>query len=344
MKIDKNTDLALRGIGILAIMLHNYCHWLGFAVKENEYTFTASKVNQLIAVTAQPDSFLPIHLLSFFGHYGVPIFLLLSGYGLVCRYESISHDVAPLPFVRYHYLKLFRMMIGGFALFTMIDAITPALHRYQPLHIIAQLALINNILPNPDHIIWPGPYWFFGLMLQFYILYRIVLYRRSGYVVMGLIVVCHLLQAFCDAEGETLNRLRYNFIGGMLPFGCGILLARYGKTFPNISPLLLLFIATLGIIAFSLSFQLWFWVPLFVCIAAISLVKTCRLTTFSPLLWIGKISASLFVTHPVVREIFIRHYRHDNYYAGILLYFISSLFVAWLFDMILARIPKPHLH
>ena len=32
---------ALRGIAILGIMLHNYCHWLGFAVKENEYTFDA---------------------------------------------------------------------------------------------------------------------------------------------------------------------------------------------------------------------------------------------------------------------------------------------------------------
>ena len=34
---------ALRGIAILGIMLHNYCHWLGFAVKENEYTFDAER-------------------------------------------------------------------------------------------------------------------------------------------------------------------------------------------------------------------------------------------------------------------------------------------------------------
>ena len=34
---------ALRGIAILGIMLHNYCHFLGFAVKENEYTFTLAK-------------------------------------------------------------------------------------------------------------------------------------------------------------------------------------------------------------------------------------------------------------------------------------------------------------
>ena len=30
---------ALRAIAIAGIVLHNYCHWLGFAVKENEYSF-----------------------------------------------------------------------------------------------------------------------------------------------------------------------------------------------------------------------------------------------------------------------------------------------------------------
>ncbi len=30
---------ALRGLAIIGIFLHNYCHWLGpMAVKENEYT------------------------------------------------------------------------------------------------------------------------------------------------------------------------------------------------------------------------------------------------------------------------------------------------------------------
>ena len=28
---------ALRGLAIIGIFLHNYCHWLGPIVKENEY-------------------------------------------------------------------------------------------------------------------------------------------------------------------------------------------------------------------------------------------------------------------------------------------------------------------
>ncbi len=30
---------ALRGLAIIGIFLHNYCHWLGPIVKENEYQF-----------------------------------------------------------------------------------------------------------------------------------------------------------------------------------------------------------------------------------------------------------------------------------------------------------------
>lgn len=63
----------LRGLAIIGIFLHNYCHWLSPVVKENEYTFTRRNVEGLSQVLAHPDAMLPLHLVSFFGHYGVPI-------------------------------------------------------------------------------------------------------------------------------------------------------------------------------------------------------------------------------------------------------------------------------
>ncbi len=41
-KLSLQQTQALRGLAILGIILHNYCHFLKFAVKENEYTFTAN--------------------------------------------------------------------------------------------------------------------------------------------------------------------------------------------------------------------------------------------------------------------------------------------------------------
>ena len=87
---------ALRGLAIIGIFLHNYCHWLGLAVKENEYTFTIDKCRRLLEVMTHPDINLPVHLLSFFGHYGVPVFLFLSAYGLVMKYEGQPMEDPPM--------------------------------------------------------------------------------------------------------------------------------------------------------------------------------------------------------------------------------------------------------
>ena len=94
---------ALRGIAILGIILHNYCHFLGFAVKENEYTFTAAKPIMLWDRIMALDHNLFVHILSFFGHYGVPVFLFISGFGLVRKYEqNLSSHVRTLPFIGVH--------------------------------------------------------------------------------------------------------------------------------------------------------------------------------------------------------------------------------------------------
>lgn len=113
---------ALRGIAILGIVLHNYCHFLGFAVKENEYTFTLAKPMMLWDRLMAPDHNLFIHIMSFFGHYGVPVFLFISGFGLVCKYEqSTPERVRAVPFVGYHYLKLLRLMFLGYVAFAVVS-------------------------------------------------------------------------------------------------------------------------------------------------------------------------------------------------------------------------------
>ena len=117
---------AMRGIAILGIILPNYCHWLNFAVKENEYQFHSDRAAAFWQSLTNPDGMLPIQLLSFLGHYGVPVFLFLSGYGLVLKYEKDTEPAyRPLPFIKFHYLKLLRMMIPGFVFFIIIDIMTP---------------------------------------------------------------------------------------------------------------------------------------------------------------------------------------------------------------------------
>ena len=354
---------AMRGIAILAIMLHNYCHFIGRIVQENEYQFFASNNDKLWKVLSNPDALLPVHLLSYFGHYGVPVFLFLSGYGLVMKYEkSLTPNPSPIGeggygvfrFVRYHYLKLLRMLIVGFTLFLCVDAVTPGRFQFHWDNVIAQLLMYINVLPTPDKIIWPGIYWFFGLMIELYIVYRVLLYRQKNIWVVALIAVCWALQTFCDPEGETLNRLRYNFIGGMLPFGLGILFARIptlgtnsshvgNKVFPRWEYFVALLVSSALIIAMSFWYQSWFFVPMFVIIGTIALVKVMPKFMLSIITWIGSISAAMFVAHPIARKLFITVAWKQDIYDGLMLYVIAVIALSWAVKQIIDRIPKPQL-
>ena len=357
---------AMRGIAILAIVLHNYCHFIGKIVKENEYMYHEVNNDRLWFVLTNPDELLPVHLLSYFGHYGVPVFLFLSGFGLVKKYETspdpskggeglrtegawqalLPFGEAGRGFILYHYLKLLRMLIVGFVLFLVVDAVTPGRFAFHWDNVLAQLLMYINVLPEPDKIIWPGIYWFFGLMMELYIVYRLLLYRRQAWLVVGLIVVCWLLQVFCDPDGETLNRLRYNCIGGMLPFGAGILFARYGgrcSLWPS-SRWLWLAIAVVAValtVLMSFSFQTWFWIPLVIIIGTIALVKVVPGLVLQVLVWFGAVSAAMFVTHPVARKLFITVAWRQDIYDGLMLYVVVVIALSWAVKQIIDRIPSP---
>ena len=105
--LTKGQCTLLRGIAILGIVLHNLAHTFPFAVKENEYTFSLGRTFLLNEYAHDIPATLPIQLLSFFGHYGVPIFVFLSGYGLVMKYERTDGKVSTASFLSYNYLKLF---------------------------------------------------------------------------------------------------------------------------------------------------------------------------------------------------------------------------------------------
>ena len=353
---------ALRGIAILGIFLHNFCHWLNPVVKENEYQYFQHNVDWFAQCAARVNELFPAHVISFFGHYGVPVFLFLSAYGLEMKYGNgqgkapDGRRVVVSSFVRYHYLKLFKMMIVGFICFTIVDAMTAGSWHYNVAQIVGQLLMINNFYDQPDRNIWPGPFWFFGLMLQLYVVYRLLLYRRHWGWTVCLMAVCTVAQLFMDPEGENLNYWRYNFMGGMLPFGLGLLFARYGNKVMLVnltfgSFLMSWVVCSFFIVSASGSFYTWVIVPALVCYASVYFIKTVstlplpwlRARIGYVLGWLGNVSAALFVIHPAIRKVFITVSRQGDIYTGLLLYAIASLGAAWLVMKLMRHIPNPKL-
>ena len=373
--LSRTESAALRGIAILGIILHNYCHFLGFAVKENEYKFDSSRPMQFFDKLFSLDSDLFIHIFSFLGHYGVPIFLFISGYGLVKKYEAHpqtgnenpslreGHSVG-FTFIRKHFLKLFRLMIIGYLVFIGVYLLrhSDGAQVYSWDHVLTQLTMtINFFYFDPDHIIKPGPYWYFGLMLQLYTLYILVIYRwRQNSLLIALAAGSILLEACFGNQQDWLNYIRYNFIGGLLPFCMGIWAARRGplsnspegesNSKPPLGEVGWGLISAPFVLFGGMYFWTWLIVPAFIATGAIATVKllsACKgilsplSSLLSPLSWFGSISAMLFVMHPIARELIISHYRRIDIYGGIFIYLLSSVALAMLLKWILRYIPKP---
>lgn len=354
--LTKGQCTLLRGIAILGIVLHNLAHTFPFAVKENEYTFSLGRTFLLNEYAHDIPATLPIQLLSFFGHYGVPIFVFLSGYGLVMKYERTDGKVSTASFLSYNYLKLFRLLVVGYILYLLVSP-----DDQTGKNVAYMLTMTINMIPGVEII--PGPYWFFGLMIELYLIYRLILYEypqhgnRQWIMPVALIILAFLSQAFLPPLSDALSKMRYNAFSGIMPFATGVLVARYGVlvkldkstiwTFAILSPFI--------VWVCNYNMQAWLWSWLFVLTGGVSwailLSKSWGIfKSFSSCLeWIGVISSVVFIIHPIVRLFawnFINLTKGLMYptiwaYVSLILYLSATILISWGVAKILKFLPSP---
>lgn len=335
--MNKKECSALRGIAIMFIMLHNYCHWFPFAVPENEFSFDVGKYIQFWNAINW-DTFL-IQFFSFWGHLGVSVFVLLSGYGLVLKYDNTNINWKS--FVVKHYKKLCIPMILGFITYYVILFIinyptNQDLSTIIPIkRFIAQLTLIINFLPNPHRLIEPGPYWYFGLTMQLYLIFLLLIYKRSiSYIT--IIAICgFIISMFLENNPKLLISTKYNFIGWLFPFIYGIVMGR--RTYnPSIRLTYTIVVATILLIPlFGYSYFTWLLIPLLVAILATHIITIIPIYITNIFDIIGKKSLYIFVLHPITRELTIQYGIVGNPYIGLTLYIILTLVLVWGVDRIL---------
>ncbi len=376
--LSKNQCNALRGIAIISIMLHNFCHWMSpkVVILENEYNFNLFFSRRMweYLTGGNIDMYLPVQFFSFFGHYGVPVFLFLSGFGLVRRYEGKAREQhSAMQFITYHWKKLFRLMLLGLIVGLFMHAVYNAFHKEDWIkHLVAQLLLVINVLKNPEQNIMPGPYWFFGLMFEVYVIYRLIVYPTSRiknkqwqwlgwFTPVALAVLAWLIQEPLINQPELLRLWRYNAAVAMLPFAAGVLMARYG--FPKLPKWALATIAVVAPVALmlaNLNYHAWLWGHLIVIAGIVSFVKLFEAkdaatqskldTAIMPLTWTGALSSCIFVAHPLVRlpiyfEVIMRHNvgLSPQFYLWLLIYVVLSLLLAMGYRYYLELYPKPTL-
>lgn len=339
MPLSKNECTVLRGLGILAILLHNYCHWLEGALMENELTFIQERSDAFYAYAAHPDGNAFLQFFSFFGHYGICVFLFLTGYGLTIKYKlQKTEQIAFLPFVWRHYKKLLWLLVGGYVLYQLVIFVGTKSFSGNMLDWVSMLTMTSNFFSLD---IWPKPYWYFGLTMQMYILFYLLVYRagsnRQVMTFLGLMTAVSLMPQFIfSPDSDVVRLLRDNFFIGMLPFTMGVTAALYGKKFKDCMKTSYLIVGCIigGVLLFfsNLNLVLWSLAPVFVIVFSLCLVKLLPRLLAKPFQWLGVISAALFVIHPTTREISI-HKLHlvSAPHTELLIFILLSIAAAYLY-------------
>ncbi|ANQ48862.1 acyltransferase [Flammeovirga sp. MY04] len=166
----KNDTLQIKGTGILLIVLHNFFHWVQPSTGENEFFFDILFFkNYATLLIDYPEQFVNLSF-SFFGHYGVQLFIFISGYGLSTSYSIKTSSY--FAFIKHRLLKVYPpFLIGVFVLCLYTFFLNKKVLSFQwGLSIIYKLLSIHIFLPE-EALSINGPWWFFGLIIHFYFIF-----------------------------------------------------------------------------------------------------------------------------------------------------------------------------
>lgn len=307
LPFDRRDTVVLRGVGILAIVLHNLYHSIPKAPLEMEFGFYPDRFARFLDIVVDPRQTFQA-LFSYLGHFGVQLFIFLSAYGLALTYWN---NPPWRPFVWSRIRKIYPMYFLAVGLWLVLRLIEhrstfPAflLENLDEL-ILTTLGIINVV---PFYGLPPvGPWWFLPFIVQFYCLWPALarLIRRTGSV--GLLLLAVLCLGVTIVFGPILVHkwwidLVETPIGHMPELCLGIAYARYGARVGPVSALVAVAVFILG------NLHAVFWPLTFVSALTILLYiyqLTARLLRERRVLQLmGEVSMPLFFVNGYLRSPF----------------------------------------
>lgn len=327
----------LRAFAILAILAHNFLHHIADTPGENEFGYHHSRGQDFLAeLLSNPIDFTRL-IATFFGHYGVQIFLFLSGYGLARKYR----DTPPVyfPFLKSRIRALYPSIIIAALAYIVYESFrlgfTDVLQA-DGLNLVRQMVGLSNFIP--DNIYHPiGPWWFISLILQFYLIAPpIIQYAKKSPIALPVaLVILTLTLEYTVADPLYHNldlNINHTIFGHLDTLALGILLAYAPpKDVHPTVPLTALLITLAGnFVAF-----LWPITFLAVIIATLPVLRKIiqkmepdsLLTKF--FLLTGNLSLLLFLTNGYLRNPLLSYAREHDHPAIHLLYLLAFLLLTY---------------
>ena len=340
--LTKENSLILRGLGIVAIMMHNFLHnpKLGFS-QENEMSFVKSNVEHFFGVVANGQNEI-YEVLSFLGWTGV--FVFLTGYGVFqrCPIPNLSRE--SFIYIKRQYVKLLMLLLPAITIFAVGDLMQ---NQFFPeiFKRVSYLAMMANFA-YPWVKCVPGVYWYFGLTFQFYLIYAFFgKYVSKANLILVSVLTLAGLGVLCYIDmPDALSVYRHCFTGWFVIFAIGAWLAKWReksvltKDYSILLVSLILVLSAFGVFIMNMWMITWLFVPI---VALVMFITAGMLIQKSVVLsgifkYIGRLSACIFVCHPIIRFI-INHYmlsRTDNMLLIVGVYFVATLLVAMIYDVL----------
>jgi peptidoglycan/LPS O-acetylase OafA/YrhL len=344
--LSKNDTNIIKGVGILMIIFHNFFHLIEKATGENEFSFSEDNFRRFIDFSVGTPLDFTRFASSYFGHYGVQLFIFISSYGL---YLSYAHkNISWFPFMKKRIIKLYPTLVLGIALSVLINLVQLKILPGLPVikSILLKLTLLYGFVPN-EALTINGPWWFFSLIVQLYAIFPFLLWllRKAGpdsllIVIFLFIGISMALDLFIGIPGTSVY---FTFIGQLPVFSLGLYFAARGQIKISTTILLMaLVIFSLGNInqyAWYFSFLAVTLIMLKALIWAIPIIRKFANLNFF-LEFTGSVSLYLFVVNGLLRHRLITTAeKYNNPFITLGLSFVFLAFV-YLTALILRSLEK----
>ena len=331
-EISKQDTNIFKAIGILLIVFHNYFHWVAPNTGENEFYFSFRFIQNLFTGLINTP-FETINLLfSYFGHYGVQIFIFISGVGLAM--SMIKKPTKFRPYILRRLKAIYAMLIVAIVFYYIALIITENhfLNISNWRAFLWKALLIHTFLPK-QALSLNGPWWFFGLIFQLYLFFPLLFKIIKKYNLNGFIAIC-LFSFVCTYVERFIFHLPHgvfwmaNSVAHLPEFAFGLYIAmnrdKKIHTWIFISASIVFLLGNLNTGFFPLSF-LSITIILYFLISKLIVAINKSQWIKKILLNIGTLSMAIFIIHGFFRYCFIPHFS-TNWYdkiIGALLFFIT---------------------
>ena len=302
----------IKGVGILLIAFHNYFHWHDPSARENEFEFSVNGIHNLLGGIANQPLESINFLSSFWGHFGVQLFIFISGYGLMRAYQN--KEISWGPFISKRINKLWPTFFFALFLFYTLVRVFYYGSGLEPFILEAYLlkiTFLSNFIPS-ETFSFSGPWWFYSMIVQLYLVFPLLLKLQKKFgnkALIGISILSYIILLVLNPWFTTNYISLYFFFLGNLPvFSFGILLAtKPSFTYNHLYGFGALFVFGLG--NYFLNF--WYFSHLTATILMLAVIYYTLLKgkrqsfIYKTILFYGEISMYLFAIHGFLRGPFL---------------------------------------